>query len=157
MIRSPFSLAGRREPAGGREPARIRCLFYRNRPPLSPARGLGLAPVRIHITDASVEVLLSRWEKVLGLMRDIRVPRADVSDVRVVADPMAEAMGSGIKVGLRLPWLLYVARTIRLDQVFVVRRRTPGLSFAVANREPLRRVLLSTPEAEQLARRLGAS
>jgi hypothetical protein len=111
--------------------------------------------MRVQVTDESVEVLLSRWEKVLGLMRDIRVPRGDVSDVRVAEDPMAEAMGSGIKVGLRLPWLLYVARTIRLDQVFIVRRRLPGLSFAVAHREPLRRVLVSTPEAEQLARRLA--
>jgi hypothetical protein len=111
--------------------------------------------VRVQVTDDSVEVLLSRWEKVLGLMRDIRVPRGDLSDVRLVEDPIAEAMGSGIKVGLRLPWLLYVARTIRLDQVFIVRRRVPGLSFAVANREPLRRVLLSTPQAEQLARRLA--
>jgi hypothetical protein len=110
--------------------------------------------MRIQVTDDCVEVLLSRWEKVLGLMRDISVPRSDVSDVRVVDDPLAEAMASGVKVGLRLPWLLYVARTIRLDQVFIVRRRIPGLSFAVADREPLRRVLVSTPQAEQLARRL---
>src|SRR5207248_1906748 len=83
------------------------------------------------------------WQKVLGLMRDIRLPRADVSDVRVVDDPMREAMGTGIKVGLRLPWLYYVARTIRLDQAFVVRRGMPALSFAVEGHDPLRRVLVS--------------
>jgi hypothetical protein len=63
-------------------------------------------------------------------------------------------MRTGIKVGLRLPWLYYVARTIRLDQVFVVRRGVPGLSFAVHGEGPLRRVLLSTPDAAELAQRL---
>ena len=56
---------------------------------------------------------------------------------------------------LRLPWLLYVARTIRLDEVFVVRRSVPGLSFAVDNGTTLHRVLLSTPRADELARELG--
>jgi hypothetical protein len=82
--------------------------------------------MRIEVTDDAVEVMLAPWQKVLGLMRDIRVARADISDVRVVEDPVREAMGTGIKVGLRLPWLYYVARTIRLDQVFVVRRGVPG-------------------------------
>jgi hypothetical protein len=113
--------------------------------------------MRVQVTDESVEVLLSRWQKVLGLMRDITVPRSDVSDVRVVDDPMRETMATGIKVGLRLPWLYYVARTIRLDQAFVVRRGMPALSFAVRNHDPLRRVLVSTPDADELARRLRGS
>jgi hypothetical protein len=113
--------------------------------------------MRVQVTDESVDVLLSRWQKVLGLMRDIRVPRRDVSDVRVVDDPMRETMATGIKVGLRLPWLYYVARTIRLDQVFVVRRGMPALSFAVRNHDPLRRVLVSTGDADELARRLRGS
>jgi hypothetical protein len=70
---------------------------------------------------------------------------------------MGETMATGIKVGLRLPWLYYVARTIRLDQAFVVRRGLPALSFAVRNHDPLRRVLVSTPDAEELARRLRGS
>jgi hypothetical protein len=110
--------------------------------------------VRIQLSDEYVEVRLALWQKALGLMRDIRVARADVSDVHVVHDPVREAMTTGIKVGLRLPWLLYVARTIRLDEAFVVRRGVPGLSFAVNDGRTLRRVLLSTPEADQLARRL---
>jgi hypothetical protein len=113
--------------------------------------------MRVQVTDESVEILLSRWQKVLGLMRDITMPRADVSDVRVVDDPMRETMATGIKVGLRLPWLYYAARTIRLDQAFVVRRGVPGLSFAVRNHDPLRRVLVSAPDAEELARRLRGS
>jgi hypothetical protein len=110
--------------------------------------------VRVRVSDDSVEVLLSRWQKVLGLIGDIKVDRADVSDVEVVADPVREAMGSGIKVGLRVPWLYYVARTIRLDQAFIVRRGVPALAFAVRNEGALTRVLVSTPQAEELAQRL---
>jgi hypothetical protein len=110
--------------------------------------------VRVCLTDDAIEVRLARWEKVLGLMRDIRVPRADVSNVRVVENPMREATGTGLKAGLRLPWVRYVARTIRLDSAFVVRRGVPGLAFDVRNQAPLEHVLASTPDAEELARRL---
>lgn len=111
--------------------------------------------MRVEIGQDTVEVLLSRWQKVLGLMRDIRVPLAEVSDVQVIEEPVRVAMSGGLKVGLRLPWLYYVARTIRLDEAFIVRRGVPGVSFAVANNEPLRRVLLSSPEARELAARLS--
>jgi hypothetical protein len=113
--------------------------------------------MRINVTDEYVEVRLSPWQKALGLLRNIRVARADISDVHVVADPVYEAMHSGIKVGLRLPWLCYIARTIRLDEAFVVRRNVPGLSFAVDNSTPLHRVLLSTRQADELARQLRRS
>jgi hypothetical protein len=113
--------------------------------------------MRVLVTDDSVEVRLARWEKILGLMKDIRVPLADVSDVRFVEDPIRETLGTGLKAGLRLPWLYYVARTIRLDRAFVVRRGLPGLSFSVDNERPLKRVLVSTPDAAQLAERLTSS
>jgi hypothetical protein len=112
--------------------------------------------VRIQISDDAVEVLLSRWEKALGLLRDIRVPLVDVGDVEVVAEPMREVMGSGLKIGLRLPWLYYAARSIRLDRVFLVRRGVPAVSFSVNNASALKHVLVSTPEAQALARRLEA-
>ncbi len=110
--------------------------------------------MQIHVDDEYVEVRLALWQRVLGLMRNIRVARADISDVHVVENPVREAMGTGIKVGLRLPWLCYVARTIRLDEAFVVRRGVSGVSFAVENGTPLHRVLLSTRGAEEIARRL---
>ncbi len=120
-------------------------------------RTIGCSLVRIEVGDDHIEVRLALWEKLLGLMRNFRVARADIGDVHVVADPVREAMRSGIKVGLRLPWLLYVARTIRLDEVFVVRRSVPGLSFAVDNGTTLHRVLLSTSQADELARELGGA
>jgi hypothetical protein len=116
-----------------------------------------LSPVRVVLTEEWVEVRLAPWQKALGLLRDVRVARADVSDVRVVAEPVREAMRAGVKVGLRVPWLYFVARTIRLDEVFVVRRGVPALSFAVGGGGKLRRVLLSTPDAAELAGRLRSA
>jgi hypothetical protein len=113
--------------------------------------------MRVHLTEDSVEVRFALWEKVFGLLGNITVPRADVSDVRVVSEPLREVMSAGIKAGLRLPWFYYVARTIRLDQAFAVRRGVPALSFAVRNHGALRRVLVSTSDAEALARRLRSS
>ena len=113
--------------------------------------------MRVCVTEDSVEVLLSWWQKALGLMKDIKVPRADVGEIRVVQEPIRETMGTGLKVGLRLPWLYFVARTIRLDQAFLVRRGVPALSFSVGNQGPLRKVLVSTLDAEELARRLRSS
>jgi hypothetical protein len=110
--------------------------------------------VRIELSEQGLEIRLARWEKALGLMRDIRVERADIGDVRLLANPMREAMRGGMKAGLRIPWLLFVARTLRLEQVYIVRRGQPGLSFSVRNHDPLRSVLVSTPRAAELAERL---
>ncbi len=112
------------------------------------------AGVRVRVSEEAVEVRLARWEKVVGLLGDITVPRADVSDVRVLKEPMRDVLRTGLKAGLRLPWLYYVARTIRLDEAWLVRRGVPALSFAVRNKGALRRVVVSTPEAQTLARRL---
>ncbi len=113
--------------------------------------------MRVRVSEDSVEVRLSRWQKILGLMKSITVPIADIGDVHLVGDPFGEIKGTGLKVGLRLPRLYYVARTIGLDQAFVVRRGVPAISFAVRNQGPLERVLASTPDAEQLARRLRSA
>jgi hypothetical protein len=110
--------------------------------------------MQISVTDERLEVHFAPWQKMLGLMRDISLDRSDLSEAEVVQDPLREAMGAGIKVGLRLPWLYYAARTIRLDQLFVVRRGVPALGLRVNNDRALRRILLSTSEAERLAARL---
>jgi hypothetical protein len=111
----------------------------------------------VELNRDSFEVRLAFWQKVLGLMGNIRVARGDLGDAHVVEDPLPVAMRSGLKVGIRLPWLYYVARTIRLDQAFLVRRGVPALSVAVSNGGALRRVLVSTPEAAELARELQGS
>lgn len=110
--------------------------------------------MRVRVSEDSVEVALSRWEKILGLMKDLSVPLADVGDVRVVQSPMREARGTGLKAGLRLPGVYFVARTIRLDQAFIIKRGLPALSFTVRNQPPLQRVLVSASDADELARRI---
>jgi hypothetical protein len=128
------------------------CLDY-------PKRGLlylfiTLLAVRVHLSEEKIEIRLARLEKVLGLMRSISVPLSDTSDVQVVEDPLHEVMRSGLKVGLRLPWLYYVCRSIRLDQAWAVRRGVPAISFAVRNQGALERVTASSPDARELAGRL---
>ncbi len=113
--------------------------------------------MRVRVSEDAVEVLLAPWEKVLGLLGNITVARADVGDVQVVQEPIREVMKTGLMAGLRVPWLYYVARTIRLEEAWLVRRGVPALSFSVRNRGALRRVVVSTPEAASLAQRLSAA
>jgi hypothetical protein len=128
--------------------------FYPKQTPRRRIDCIYAVAVRIEVSGDFLEVRLAWWQKIVGLMGNIRVARADVSDVEVLREPVRAAMQGGIKAGLRLPWLMYVARTIRLDQAFVVRRGVPGLAFSVRNHGALRHVVLSTPEADELARRL---
>jgi hypothetical protein len=111
--------------------------------------------MRVQLSDQWLEIRLSPLEKALGLMRDITVSRSAIAEVRVLDEPLHEVMRVGLKVGLRLPWLYYVCRTIRLDQAWAVRRGVPALSFAVRDQGVLEHVTVSTPEARELARQLG--
>jgi hypothetical protein len=113
-----------------------------------------LPAVRVHISEEKIEIRLSPVEKALGLLGNINVPLSDVGDVQVVEDPLYDVMRAGLKVGLRLPWLYYVCRSIRLDRAWVVRRGVPALSFAVRNHGALEHVTVSSPDACELARRL---
>ena len=110
--------------------------------------------MRVHLFEERIDIRLSRVEKVLGLMGSISVALSDVSDVEVLENPLHEVMRSGLKVGLRLPWLYYVCRSIRLDQAWAVRRGVPAVSFAVRNAGALERVTVSSPDASALAKRL---
>ena len=110
--------------------------------------------MRVNVTEEAIEVRLAGWEKALGLMKDLRLPLRDIGDVRVVEKPMREVRGSGLKAGLRLPGVRYVARTIRLDQVFLLKRGEQAVSFSVRGHEPLQSVMVSVPDAAGVAKRL---
>lgn len=113
-----------------------------------------LPAVRVHLSEEKIEIRLSALEKVFGLLGDICVRRSDVSDVRVMEDPLHDVMRAGLKVGLRLPWLYYVCRSIRLDEAWAVRRGVPAISFAVRHHGALERVTVSAHDAHELAQRL---
>jgi hypothetical protein len=114
-----------------------------------------LPAMRVHISEEKIEIRLTVLEKVVGLLGDICVPLSDVSEVQVLEDPLHDVMRSGLKVGLRLPWLYYLCRSIRLDQAWAVRRGVPAVSFAVHNQGALERVTVSTPDAQEFARKLA--
>ena len=57
----------------------------RRRPPAAT-----LSRVRIRVSDQHVEIRLAPWQKALGLLKTSTVARSDISDVRVVAEPLAE-------------------------------------------------------------------
>lgn len=113
--------------------------------------------MRLEIRPESVEVRLSWWQNLLGLMRDISVPLRDIDGAEVIENPVRVAGRAGIKVGLRVPFLYFVARTMRLDEAFVVRRGVPGLSISIGGEGHLRRVLVSTPRAAELAGEIEAA
>lgn len=113
--------------------------------------------VQIELTRDAVVVRLSWWQKLLGLMRNVRVPLSDVNGAEVVEKPVRQAGRAGLKFGLRVPFLYFAARTIRLDQMFLVRRGVPGLSLSIDGDGPLQHLLVSTPRAEELAREIEAA
>jgi hypothetical protein len=113
--------------------------------------------VRLEIRTESVEVRLSWWQNLLGLMRDISVPLRDIDAAEVIDDAVRVAGRSGIKVGLRVPFLYFVARTMRLDEAFIVRRGVPGLSISIGGEGHLRRLLVSTPRAAEFAEEIEAA
>jgi hypothetical protein len=115
-----------------------------------------LPGVRVEIGGEEVVVRLAWWQKLLGLMRDIHVPLRDVEGAEVVENAIGETARAGIKVGLRAPPFYYAARTIKLDEAFVVRRGRPALSIAIGGDGHLRRVLVSTPRAAELAEEIEA-
>lgn len=113
--------------------------------------------MRVEIAADAVVVRLSWWQKALGLMRNITVALRDIDGVEVIADPVRVAGRAGIKAGLRVPFLYFVARTLRLDEAFIVRRGVPGLSISIGGDGHLRRVLVSTPRATELACEIEAA
>jgi hypothetical protein len=114
------------------------------------ARGM-----RVLLESDRLEVRLAPWEKVLGLLGNITVARSDIEGATVLDDGVAAAMRTGLKAGLRVPWVRYVARTVSLDEAFIVRRGVPALELSIGGSGRLRRVLVSTPDAEAIAAKLN--
>ncbi len=113
--------------------------------------------MRVEIGPDRVTVRLAWWQHLVGLMRDITVPVSDIDGAEVIENGVGVAMRSGIKVGLRVPGVYYVARSLRLDEAFIVRRGMPALSISIGGDGHLRRVLASTPDAAELAGRIEAA
>jgi hypothetical protein len=110
----------------------------------------------VHLDDSVLEVHLSRWEKVAGLLRDLRVPLDAVIDVEVVPDGLAAAAGLRAP-GLALPGVTrYGTWRRRGSKHFVaVRRGMPALRLTLRGQR-FADALVSLPDAEDVADRLGS-
>src|SRR3712207_1111351 len=59
------------------------------------------------LTDGVLEIRFSAWEKLAGLLRDLRVPLASVSSVEVIPDGLTAFRGVRAP-GLSLPGLCHL-------------------------------------------------
>jgi hypothetical protein len=108
----------------------------------------------VTLTDSTFEVSLTPLEKLGGFSGDVRVPRRAITSVELVGDGLAAVRGLRAP-GLALPGRIKLGTWRgRGGATFVaVRRGEPALRLELEG-ERYASVLVSTPEAEALARRL---
>jgi hypothetical protein len=108
------------------------------------------------VDDDALEVRLSRLEKVAGLLRDLRVPRSAVREVRVVPEGLHGT--TGIRApGLGLPGRRKIGtwRGRHSTQYVVVRAGEPALHVRLSGHRH-DSLLVGTPAAAELAQELAA-
>lgn len=102
----------------------------------------------LEIVDHQLHVRFSRVERLLGLVRDVRVP---LSSVTAVSRLGSWSEARGLRVGLGLPGicLLGTWRWRGRRQLVALRRGRPALRIWLHG-EKYDELLVSTPEAELL-------
>lgn len=108
----------------------------------------------IEVTPTTLHIRYTRGEKIGGLLRDLTVPRALVTDVSVEPDGLAAARG------IRAPGLAIPGRR----KIGTWRGRAQRTAVSVRRGQPAVRVrleghrfsqlLIGTPDARQIADRL---
>ena len=104
---------------------------------------------------------LSRLEKLGALHGNLRVALSSIEAVTVCYQPWAERPWHGIRVGTGCPWVVLLGRTVHcgsVDFVAVYGRKTPACVIHLKPEAPegLRAVIFTSPEAETVAKELGA-
>jgi len=112
------------------------------------------------LSDDALEVRLRPWEKVAGLLPDLRVPLSAVREVEVVDDALSAPHGVRAP-GLALPGIVKTGtwrgrRDGSGRQYVAVRRGVPALRLLLDGQRWASAVV-STPDAAQLAARLRRS
>jgi hypothetical protein len=117
-----------------------------------------MAQLRIdqHSGTPMLVLQLTTAEKVAGLHGDITVPLSSVTSVEVVEDAVAATRGLRAP-GLALPGSKKIGTWRGRDgKAFVVARRgVPAVRVELAGQD-YRRLLVSTPDAVDVAARIGA-
>lgn len=114
----------------------------------------------VSLTENTLEVRLSRLEKIGALQGDLRIPREAIRAAEVVPDGLAATRGLRAP-GLGIPGFVKLGtwrgRRNRGDRQFItVRRGLPALRLTLDG-QPNDMVLVSTPRAAELAADLGAN
>jgi hypothetical protein len=105
-------------------------------------------------TPQALRVTLTTTEKVLGLLRDLEVPRSSVTSVEAVADGLAAARGLRAP-GLGLPGVRKIGtwRARGEKSLVSVRRGQPAVRVRLAGQR-FDSLLLGTDDAAALAAEL---
>jgi hypothetical protein len=107
-----------------------------------------------HLTADSIEIRFSTWEKIAGLVRDIRVPRTAVTGVEVVPDGLTATRGLRAP-GLAWPGVVKIGtwRGRGQKSLVAVRRDQPALRLQLTGQR-YDTLLIGTDDASTLAQAL---
>ncbi|KQV25193.1 MULTISPECIES: hypothetical protein [unclassified Microcella] len=114
-------------------------------------------PTTIHADPSGLTLRLGWLDRVLALRGDVRIHASDIDVIAVVPDGLASV--AGIRApGLGIPGARKIGTWRRRQgaTVAVVRGRGPALSIT-ATGGPVRRIVLSAPDAAERAAALQAA
>ena len=110
--------------------------------------------MNVTLTPTHLDVRLSVWEKLGGLTTDHHIARERIAAAEVDPAPM-HAIRGRFKAGLRLPGVRFVCWTWHPMTFWSISHDAAALRVTVRGGR-LRQLVLSTPDAAELARALGS-
>jgi hypothetical protein len=110
---------------------------------------------QIHLSDNTIHIELSRWEKILGLMGDQTIPRSAITAAALETDPLAatrglRAPGLGVPGSVKVGTWRDKSRTTYVS----IRRSTPAVRIETTGLDH-DAYLVSVPDAAELVHRLA--
>lgn len=111
----------------------------------------------LHVEGNDLALRFTTFEKIAGLVRDVRLPLTSIRSVELVDDGLAAAKGLRAP-GLGLPGLrkLGTWRTLGAKSLVSVRRHVPAVRITLDG-ERYDTLVVSTPDAAAVVARLTAS
>lgn len=110
--------------------------------------------MKVSLNNLSLRVELSLLEKVLAVHGSIVVPRAQIIEATVDEEPLRSTLRSGIKMGLRLPAVIFLCTDLRRRRFWAVKRRLEAI-HVVYDDGVRRELTVCTADARELAAALA--